>query len=134
MMAENSRTPYMPRLEIAEEPPWYSAGLSFFSLARAARSFISLEMAESDFPSALRITGVSKPAVDRDRDADVGMLEAQNAVAGPHRVGGGHALQGERQRLDDEVVDRELVASFGAPALASSRIFRSASIVTSATR
>ena len=61
MMAENSRTPYMPRLEIADEPPWYSAGLSFFSLARAARSFISLEMADSDLPSALRITGVSSP-------------------------------------------------------------------------
>src|SRR5262245_21094132 len=42
MMAENSRTPYMPRLEIADEPPWYSAGLSFFSRARPARSRISL--------------------------------------------------------------------------------------------
>ena len=46
---------------MADEPPWYSAGLSFFSLARAARSFISLEMAESDLPSAFRITGVSNP-------------------------------------------------------------------------
>ena len=51
-------------------------------------------------------------AVDRHRDADVGMLEAQDAVAGPHRVRRRHALQGERQRLDDEVVDRELVGRF----------------------
>src|SRR5216684_1635797 len=61
MMAENSRTPYMPRLEMADVPPWYSPGMSFLSRARAANSFISRAMAESVFASALRMTGVIRP-------------------------------------------------------------------------
>ncbi len=48
-----------------------------------------------------------QPALDRDRDADVGMLEAQDAVFGPHRIGRRHALQRHRPHLDDEIVDRE---------------------------
>src|SRR3954454_22449137 len=61
MMAENSRTPYMPRFEIALAPPWYSFGFNFFSRARAARSRISAESAESDLVSTLRSTGVISP-------------------------------------------------------------------------
>src|SRR5215213_6542565 len=37
------------------------------------------------------------------------MLEAQDAVAGPDRVRRRHPLQGERQGLDDKIVDRKLV-------------------------
>ena len=58
MMAENSRTPCMPRLEMVEQPPWYSSGVSFRARARVAMSFISFEIADSDFTSARRITGV----------------------------------------------------------------------------
>ena len=53
--------PYMPRLDTALVPPWYSSGLSFRARARAAKSFISFEIAESDFVSALRTTGVISP-------------------------------------------------------------------------
>src|SRR6266571_568742 len=59
--AAKSLMPYMPRLEIAVAPPWYSSGLSFRARARAARSFISVEIAESDFSSPLRTTGVISP-------------------------------------------------------------------------
>src|SRR6266576_3613271 len=51
----------MPRLEMVEEPPWYSSGLSFRARARAAMSFISFEIADSAFISARRITGVIRP-------------------------------------------------------------------------
>ena len=37
------------------------------------------------------------------------MLVLEHAAFGPGHVGVGHALQRQRQRLDDEVVDRELV-------------------------
>ena len=135
MIAENSRTPYMPRLEIADAPPWYSCGLELLvARARAARSFISSEIADSDLLLGLADHRRDQAAFDRDRDADIGMLEAQDAVVGPHRVRRRHALQRERQRLDDEVVDRELVGRlpssfFGAPALASSRSFSRRPIV-----
>ena len=66
-------------------------------------------MAVSDFGLGAADHRRDQAAFDRDRDADVGMREAQDAVLGPHRVRGRHALQGQRQRLDDEVVDRELV-------------------------
>src|SRR5262245_27859090 len=61
MMAQNSLMPYMPRFETALVPPWYSCGASLRARARAAKSFISLEMTESDFCSAWRTTGVIKP-------------------------------------------------------------------------
>src|SRR5262249_42255841 len=61
MMAQNSLMPYMPRFETALVPPWYSCGASLRARARAAISFISLEMTESDFCSAWRPTGVIKP-------------------------------------------------------------------------
>ena len=51
----------MPRFDTAELPPWYSCGASFRTRARAARSFISLEMSESRFSSAWRTTGVIRP-------------------------------------------------------------------------
>ena len=59
--AVKSLMPYMPRLDTDEVPPWYSFGFSFLALARAARSFISLEIADSDLVSALRMIGVIRP-------------------------------------------------------------------------
>ena len=44
MTAANSRMPNMPRLEIEKVPPWYSSGISLPSLARPARSLISVEI------------------------------------------------------------------------------------------
>jgi len=52
-----SLMPYMPRLDTEDVPPWYSFGFSFLALARAARSFISFEIADSDLVSALRMIG-----------------------------------------------------------------------------
>ena len=48
-----------------------------------------------------------QPSLERDRNADVGVFEAQDAVARPHGVGSRHAAQSERQRADDEIVERE---------------------------
>src|SRR5579862_2125298 len=59
--AVNSLIPYMPRLETEVAPPWYSFGLSFRSRPRRARSFISLEIADSDLVSELRTIGVIRP-------------------------------------------------------------------------
>ena len=56
-MAANSRMPCMPRLETTLDPPWYSCGLSRRARARAERSPISAEMAESVLVSARRTMG-----------------------------------------------------------------------------
>ncbi len=42
-------------------PPWYSSGLSLRARARAAKSFISPEIVDSDLVSALRMIGVIRP-------------------------------------------------------------------------
>src|SRR5258705_370500 len=48
-------------------------------------------------------------ARDGNRDPDVGTVMLEHAAFGPGGVGVRHALQRERERLDDKVVDRELV-------------------------
>ena len=66
MIAANSRTPYMPRLEMALEPPWYSFGLELFLVrARSARSRISAEIAVSVFVSGAVDHRRDQPAVER---------------------------------------------------------------------
>ena len=62
MMAENSRMPNIPKLEIEKPPPWNSSDFSFLSLARAAKSFISFEMMARPFLSAFRMIGVIRPS------------------------------------------------------------------------
>ena len=49
-----------------------------------------------------------QPAFERDRNADIGIAEAQDTVAGPDRIGGGNALQRRRPGLDDEIIERKL--------------------------
>ena len=49
-----------------------------------------------------------QPAVERDRDADIGIAEAQDTVARPDRIGAGNALQRRRPGLDDEIIERKL--------------------------
>ena len=66
-------------------------------------------MTDSDFASACAHDRSDQPAGDRDGDADVGMLVLEHAAFGPGHVRVRDALQRERERLDDEVVDRELV-------------------------
>ena len=61
MTASKFSIPIIPRFEIAKLPPWYSCGASLRLRARAARSFISADSAESDFLSASRRTGVNSP-------------------------------------------------------------------------
>src|ERR1700689_3463225 len=53
--------PKMPGFDTDQVPPLYSCGLSFLSRARWAKSFISLEIVDSDFVSALRMIGVINP-------------------------------------------------------------------------
>ena len=64
--------PNMPRFDTAEVPPWYSSGFSLRARARAAKSFISLEITDSVLVSAARTTGRDQPAGDRHRHADIG--------------------------------------------------------------
>src|SRR5665213_1322169 len=45
------------------------------------------------------------------------MRQAQNAIAGPHGIRRGNALQGRRPKLDDKVVERELEHGLAALAL-----------------
>src|ERR1700748_3705373 len=59
--AGKSLMPYMPRLGNDEVAPWYLVGFSFLALARAARSFISFEIADIDLVSAWRMIGVIRP-------------------------------------------------------------------------
>src|SRR6266446_4206883 len=59
--AVKSLMPYMPRLDTADVPPWYSSGLSLRARARAAKSFISAEITETGFVSAFRMIGVISP-------------------------------------------------------------------------
>ena len=68
-----------------------------------------MEITESDLRVRLAHDGRDQAARDRDRDADVGGLVLEHAAFGPGDVRLRHALQRERHRLDDEVVDRELV-------------------------
>ena len=62
MTASNCLIPIMPMFEIEAVPPWNSSGLSLPSLARAARSFISVEIAATPLVSAPLMIGVMRPA------------------------------------------------------------------------
>ena len=59
--AVKSLMPYMPRFDTDEVPPWYSCGLSLRARARAARSRIAFEIADSDLVSAWWMIGVIRP-------------------------------------------------------------------------
>ena len=50
--------------------------------------------------------------IERDGDADIGMLVAQDRGVGPARIDFRHAHQRERAGLHDEIVDGELVSRF----------------------
>ena len=62
MIAVNSVTPNIPRLEIVKVEPVNSSGFSLRSRARAARSLTSREMSSTVLRSALRTTGVMRPS------------------------------------------------------------------------
>ena len=61
-------------------------------------------------------------AFERDRDGDVAMLQAQDAILRPYRIGGRHALQRRRPRLDDEIVQGELKGGLSVVVLGRSRV------------
>ena len=121
MIAENSMTPCMPRLEIVVVPPLYSSGWSAPSRARARKRLHLVR----DGGERLRLGGVDhrrdQPVRHRDGDGDVGMLELRGCRPRPDRVGPRHRLQRQRQRLDHEVVDRELVGGVAVGVLAARR-------------
>mmetsp|Transcript_19734 Transcript_19734/g.62777 ORF Transcript_19734/g.62777 Transcript_19734/m.62777 type:complete len:345 (-) Transcript_19734:516-1550(-) len=61
MMALNSVTPNIPRLEMLKVPPWYSSGVSRFSRALLASSLTSAEICWRDLDPASRTMGVISP-------------------------------------------------------------------------
>src|SRR5262245_60424805 len=61
-------------------------------------------------------------AFERHRDGDVATLETQDAILRPYRIGGRHALQRGRPRLDDEVVEGELEGGLAVAVLGCGRI------------
>ena len=74
-------------------------------------------MAESDFSRPGDDRG-DQPSGDRDRYADVGVLVLEHGAFGPGHVGVGHALERKRERLDHEIVDRNLVGRLAVLVLA----------------
>src|SRR5712671_2420714 len=98
MMAANSRTPYMPRFEIADEPARARALGKLAHLGGDRRERLGFGL-----PDDRR----DQPAIDRYRDANVGMLKAQDAVVCPGRIRLRHPLERDAPRLDDEIVDRK---------------------------
>ncbi len=121
MTAVKSLMPYMPRFDTDEVPPWYSWGFSFFARARATMSFSSLEIVESDFSLGLPDDRRDEAARQRHRDADVGVLVLEHAAVGPAHVRVRDLLQRDRERLHDEVVDRELVGGLAVLVLRRTR-------------
>jgi hypothetical protein len=99
----------MPRLETAVVPPWYSCGLSLRPAGAGGEVLHLVGDGRQRLGLGLADDRRDQPAGDRHRDADVGVLVLEHAALGPGHVGVRHALQRQRQRLDDEVVDRELV-------------------------
>ena len=79
-------------------------------------------MAVSVFCLGLAHDRREQAAFDGDRHAHIRMLHLQDAILGPDRVRGRHALERDGQRLDDEVVDRELVGGLAVLVLAGGRV------------
>ena len=139
MMAENSRTPCMPRLEMVEEPPWYSSGLSFRARARAAMSFISFEIADSAFISARRITGVIRPPSSATATAMSQCCKRRMRSCAHTALAAGTRCSAAAHALMMRSFRESLKAGFpslslGAAAFASSRSVMSFPISTSAVR
>lgn len=61
MIAVKWSMPNMPRLEMVNEPPWYSSGLSLPSLARPASALVSAEIAARPLEPTSRMIGVMRP-------------------------------------------------------------------------
>ena len=102
--------------------PDIRAGFSFFARARAARSFISVEMAVSDFVSTLRKTGTIKPPSTATATPISVCLKRRMRSPAQTAFAAGTSLQRQRQRADNEIVERELecriaVAVFGRGAI-----------------
>jgi hypothetical protein len=100
----------MPRFEIENVPPMYSCGFSFFSRARAARSFISAAICASPF--ALRVAHHRRDQPTRNGHCyrDMRRLVLRHALVGVAGVGIRIGHQRHRARLDQHVVDRHLHA------------------------
>lgn len=61
MIAVKLSTPYIPRLEMVNVPPWYSSGFNFPSRAREARFLVSAEMAARPLDPTSLMMGVMRP-------------------------------------------------------------------------
>ena len=61
MIASNSRTPYMPRLDTVNVPPWNSSGRSVPALALVTSECTDAEISASPLRSAARTIGVINP-------------------------------------------------------------------------
>src|SRR3974377_1322500 len=108
MMAENSRTPYMPRLDMALAPPWYSFGINFLARARSASSRTSAEITVSDFASALRITGVISPPTSATATPISEFLKRRMRSSAHTALAARKRLTSPAPGPDDEIVERKL--------------------------
>jgi hypothetical protein len=122
MIAVNSWTPNIPKLEMVKDPPWYSSGLSFPSRALPAKDLTSEEMLASPLAPASLTIGVIKPVgvataiqmsaflyLERNfesishivqRTDQIDYLLPDN-VAQPSRVGLGYLCKSQSGSLDD---------------------------------
>ena len=53
------------------------------------------------------MTWCEQTPFDRDRDRYIRAFVLQNTLSAPCGIGFGYSLQGQRQRLDDEIIDRQ---------------------------
>ena len=107
MMAENSRTPYMPRLEIADAPPWYSLGFSFLVRARHGQLLHLGRDRRQRLASACRITGAMSPPSIATATPMSECMKRRMRSSAHTAFAAGHALQGHRPKLNDEIVHRQ---------------------------
>src|SRR5215216_5406520 len=99
--AVKSLMPYMPRLDTAVVPPWYSCGLSLRPRARGEVLHLAGDGGQR-LALGLADDRRDQAARHRHRDADVGMLVLEHAALGPADVAVRNPLQRDRHRLDDE--------------------------------
>lgn len=61
IIAENSSTPYIPKLDNVKVPPDNSSGFTLLSLALNAKSLTSLAIYSKPFLFAFLMTGAKRP-------------------------------------------------------------------------
>ena len=61
IIPENESIPIIPKFDTVNEPPLYSSGFNFFSLALPANSFVHIDISFNPFEPTSETIGVIKP-------------------------------------------------------------------------